>query len=292
MILCIDSDKNDLTATRETLEGPGFETQGATAAVAAREAVRAANDVDCLVTEYELPDGNGLELVRAVRESGPDTACILYTDTAPEEMATDAFGEVIAEYVPKGRPDAADALVDIVEHSLAFETQTAYPLPENEDARFRALERYADDPEALSDSLGRLTELASELFDVNSTAVGLVDDHEERFLSSHGASFDSIPREDTVCTYAILDDGVTVVEDTADDPRFSDIEGLEDADIRFYAGPPVRTPAGLAIDVFCLHDDEPRTFNERQRELLSLPADEAMDQLELRRRLRSTEADG
>ena len=203
-------------------------------------------------------------------------------------MATDAFGEVIAEYVPKGRPNA----VDIVEHSLAFRTQTAYPLPENEDARLRALERYADDPEALSDSLGRLAELASELFGVNSTAVGLVDDHEERFLSCHGASFDSIPREDTVCTYAILDDGVTVAEDTAEDPRFSDIEGLEDADIRFYAGAPVRTPAGLAIGVFCLHDDEPRTFDERQRELLSLLADEAMDQLELRRRLRSTEADG
>jgi len=44
MILCIDSDKNDLTATRKALEGPGFETRGATSAVAAREAVRAADD--------------------------------------------------------------------------------------------------------------------------------------------------------------------------------------------------------------------------------------------------------
>ena len=292
MILCIDSDKNDLTATREALEGPGFETRGATSAVAAREAVRAADDINCLVTEYELPDGNGLELVREVRESGPDTACILYTDTAPEEMATDAFGEVIAEYVPKGRPNAADALANLVEHSLAFRTQTAYPMPENEDARLRALEQYADDTEALSDSLGRLTELATELFGVNSAAVGLVDDHGERFLSCYGASFDRLPREDTICTYTILEEGVTVVEDTAEDPRFSDIEGLEDANIRFYAGAPVRTPTGLAIGVFCLHDDEPRTFDERQRELLSLLADEAMDQLELRRRLRSSGEEG
>ena len=290
MILCINSDKNDLTATRETPEKAGFETRGAASAPETREAVRAVDGVDRLVTEYELPDGDDLELVRAVRGSGPDTARILYTDTAPEEMATDAFDEIIAEYVPKGR-SAADAPVDIAEHGLASETRTAYPLPESEDARLRALERYADDSEALSDSLGRLAELASELFGVNSTAVGLVDDHEERSRSRHGASFDSIPREDAVGTYTILEEGVTVVEDTAEDPRSSDIEGLEDAYIRFYAGAPVRTPAGLAIGVFRLHDDEPRTFDERQRELLSLPADEAMGQLELRRRLRSTEAD-
>jgi GAF domain-containing protein len=287
MILCINSDKNDLTATWKTPERVRSETRGATSPSETREAVRAVDGVDRLVTEYEPPDGDDLELVRAVRGSGPDTARILYTDTAPEEMATDAFDEIIAEYVPKGRSNA----VDIAEHGLAFETRTAYPLPENEDARLRALERYADDPEALSDSLGRLAELASELFGVNSTAVGLVDDHEERFHSRHGASFDSTPREDAVGTYTILEEGVTVVEDTAEDPRLSDVEGLEDADVRFYAGPPVRTPAGLAIGVFRLHDDEPRTFDKRQRELLLLPADEAMGQLELRRRLRSTEAD-
>jgi CheY-like chemotaxis protein len=286
MILCIDSDKNDLTATREAIEGAGFETRGATSASGAREAVRAADGVDCLVTEYELPDGNGLELVRAVRESGPDTACILYTDAAPEEMGTDAFGEVIAEYVPKGRPNAADALMDLVEHSLASRTQTAYPLPNDEDARLEALERYAEDPESLSDSLGRLTELATALFGVNSAAVGLVDDHEERFLSCYGANFDTRERDRTLCTHTILEEGVMVVEDATEDPRFESLERLERADVRFYAGAPVRTPEGLAIGVFCLHDDEPRALSDRERELLTLLAGEAMEQLELRRQLR------
>ena len=289
MILCIDSDKNDLTATREALEGPGFETRGATSAVAAREAVRAADDVDCLVTEYELPDGNGLELVRAIRESGPDTACILYTDAAPEEMGTDAFGEVIAEYVPKGRPNAADTLADLVEHSLAFRTQTAYPLPDDEDTRLAALDRFAADPDELDAAFARLTEIAAATFDVDAAAVGLVDAHHERFLGCYGIDIDRMDREDTVCTYAILEEGVTVVEDLHEDPRFADNETIDSVGIRFYAGVPVTAPDGSKVASFCLYDFAPRSLSAEDRALLKLFAAEAGDQLALRGRLQERE---
>jgi GAF domain-containing protein len=216
---------------------------------------------------------------------------VLYTDAGVGEMDTEAFGEVIAEYVRKDGPGSADRLVEIVEHSLAFRSQTAYPLPDDEDARLATLSRYATDPAALSASLDRLTELAAAQFGVDSAAVGLIDSHEERFLSCYGADFDSLEREDTICTYAILEEGATVVEDTTADPRFSDNETLEAAEIQFYAGAPLTAPDGRAIGTFCLQDDEPREFGERDRELVSLFADQTMDQLELRRRLRETEGD-
>ena len=291
MILCTDPDTDELSAAREALEAGGFRTHGADSVGTARAALEGAAPVDCLVTEYDLPDGSGLELIRETRATSPDTACVLYTDAGVGEMDTEAFGEVIAEYVRKDGPGSADRLVEIVEHSLAFRSQTAYPLPDDEDARLATLSRYATDPAALSASLDRLTELAAAQFGVDSAAVGLVDSHEERFLSCYGADFDSLEREDTICTYAILEKGATVVEDTTADPRFSDNETLEAAKIQFYAGAPLTAPDGRAIGTFCLQDDEPREFGERDRELVSLFADQTMDQLELRRRLRETEGD-
>lgn len=289
MILCVDPDSTARTATVNALEAAGFEVRGVDSAAAAREHLGPDTAVTCVATEHALPDATGLELLEDVRRRAPDAACVLFTDVPLAEVDTDAFGEVIAEYVPKD-DDAGgvDRLQDVVEHSLAFRTQTAYPLPDREEARLAALDRYADDTEALSASLGRLTELAVAQFDVDSAAVGLIEDHQERFLSCHGASFDTVEREETICTYTILEDDVTVVEDTREDPRFADNGGLREANVRFYAGAPMTTPDGLPIGVFCIHDDRTRSFPERDRQLLGLYADEAMEHLELRRRARDT----
>jgi GAF domain-containing protein len=47
---------------------------------------------------------------------------------------------------------------------------------------------------------------------------------------------------------------------------------------------PLVTSEGHAIGTLCLKDDTPRSFSERERELLELLAEEAVNQLELRRR--------
>ncbi|WP_162991378.1 GAF domain-containing protein [Halostella salina] len=286
MILCVDPDDRERERTAEALAAAGFDTRTAGSVADARDVLDGDLTVECLVTEQVLPDGSGLELVQATRETAPDTACVLYTDRPIEQIDTAAFGELVAEYLPKAGPETLDELVSLVEHSVAFHNQTAYPLPENEDARVAALGRYAIDPEALGDSVDRLTEVATELFDIDAAAVGLIDAHEERFFACHGVSFGQIPREETVCTYAILDEDVTVLEDVRDDPRFAENDHLAAADIRFYASAPLVTPDGEAIGAFCVFDDAPRAFSDRDRELLSMLADEAMEQLDLRRRLR------
>jgi len=287
MILCVDPDADALAATEAALADAGFDTVGCGSLSAALERLDSTT-VDCLVTEYELPDGTGMELIGEVRETTPDVACILFTDTPIEVIDTTAVGDAIAEYLPKEAPDARSELVELVEHSLVFRSQTAYPVPENEDARLAALARYADDSEALKASLDRLTELAAALFDLNTATVGLVHAHEEEFIACHGADLDPLDREKTICTYTILEEEVTVIPDVRDDPRFNTDGRLEAADILFYAGAPVVTPDGQAIGVFCLYDDEPRSFSPRERELLKLFAEETMEQLELRRQLRET----
>lgn len=288
MLLFVDPDADFRAEAADALRDADFEVVGVDDAAAAREHLDVTDGPDCLVTEQVLPDGTGLELVCEARERSPDTACILCTDVPITDIDTEAFGDVVAEYLPKDDSEFPEPLVELVDHSVAFRTQTAYPLPENEDARLAALERYAVDPEVLGDSVNRLTELATELFGVNAAAVGLIDEHEQRFLGCHGTALDPLPREKTVCTYAILDTDVTVIEDVREDPRFDHNEGLRTADIRFYASAPVRSPDGHAIGTFCIYDDEPRSFDDRGRELLELLAAEVADQLVLHREPRET----
>jgi GAF domain-containing protein len=286
MILCVDSDPGSRDRTSGALRDAGFETVGAGSLAEARETLSGTTNLECLVTEYDLGDGTGLELVQETRASSPDTACVLFTATSLDEVDTAAFESAVAEYVSRSRPDAHDELRSVVEHAVAFQSQTAYPLPENETARVAALEQYAVDPAELGESLDRLTAFATELLGVDAAAVGLIDSHHEEFLACHGITLDTMDREDTICTYALLDDGVTLVEDVQADPRFEDDESLAAAGIRFYASATIRTPEGLAIGTFCVYDDEPRTLSDRDRELLEMLADEAMEQLTLRRRLR------
>ncbi|GGN15731.1 GAF domain-containing protein [Halarchaeum nitratireducens] len=287
MILCVDPDSTALAATRDALADAGYEVVTAGTIADARDVLDDPDGptLDALVTEYELPGGTGLDVVRAVREHAPDAACVLFTSTPVESIDTAAFGDVVADYLTKDEADAREALCDVLEQTLAFRSQTAYPLPDDEDARLDALDRYAGDPAALDASLDRLTEIATALFDLDAAAIGLIDAHEQRFLSCHGVSMGTIDREDTVCTYAMLDDDVTVIEDVGGDARFETNEGVRAAGIAFYASASLVTPDGQTIGTFCVYDDEPRSFDARERELLALLADEAMEQLELRRRL-------
>lgn len=287
MILCVDPDETAGTATTETLTAAGFETTLATSASEAREVLADGHRPDCLVTEYDLPDGTGLEVVTAARETVPDLPAVVFTDADLSTVAP-AESDVIVEFLGKGASDAHEQLVSLVDHSVSFLSQTAYPLPDDEDARLAALDRYTDAPEALEASLDRLTELAVALFDVDSAAVGLIDAHHERFLSCHGASFGDVDRADTICTYAILDDQPTVIEDVTDDPRFNSpaVSGID-----FYAGAPLVTPDGQTIGTFCLQDGEPRSFDDRERDLLRTLADETMTTLECHRRLAAADAE-
>ena len=56
---------------------------------------------------------------------------------------------------------------------------------------------------------------------------------------------------------------VLVSEDVTEDPRFADDPLVLEKGIRFYAGAPLRTSAGLVIGALCLIDTRPRQFPER-----------------------------
>ena len=57
--------------------------------------------IDIVVTDLQMPDGDGLSLVRSINETYPDTPAILVTAHGSEEIASKALEEGAAGYVNK-----------------------------------------------------------------------------------------------------------------------------------------------------------------------------------------------
>lgn len=287
-VLCVDPDPDERTVTADALREAGFAVTAAGTFADARAAV--GPDLDCVVTESTLPDGDALALIAEAREATPDVAGILFTDAGYGAIDTDRYDQVV-EIVPKGDSGAHERLATVVETTVARRTQTDYPLPAGEEARLAALATYDLDDPGTRRALDRLTALALARFGVDMASVNLITEDEQRLLACEGLDLGDGPRSASVCTFTILDDDVTVVEDLHEDPRFEAVAALRESSIRAYAGAPVHTPEGHAIGTFCIYDDRPRSFAPDELADLERFAAEAAEQLELRRRLTPTDAE-
>ena len=57
---------------------------------------------DCVVSDYELPGTDGVELLEAVRAERPDLPFILFTGQGSEAVASDAISAGVTDYLRKG----------------------------------------------------------------------------------------------------------------------------------------------------------------------------------------------
>jgi CheY-like chemotaxis protein len=73
---------------------------------------------DVIITDLQMPNRNGLELVAAVRMHYPQVPIILMTGHGSEDLAVEALHRGAANYVPK--PQLGERLVDSVEEALSL----------------------------------------------------------------------------------------------------------------------------------------------------------------------------
>ncbi|WP_135820394.1 PAS domain S-box protein [Halostella litorea] len=59
-------------------------------------------DIDCIVSDYDMPRTDGLEFLSAVREEYPQVPFILFTGKGSEEIASDAISAGVTDYLQKG----------------------------------------------------------------------------------------------------------------------------------------------------------------------------------------------
>ena len=57
--------------------------------------------VDCVVSDYDMPEKNGLQFLKAVRENDPNLPFILFTGKGSEEVASDAISAGVTDYLQK-----------------------------------------------------------------------------------------------------------------------------------------------------------------------------------------------
>lgn len=278
-VVCADPDDEGRAETSEALETAGFQVLGAGSVDDVESVID--DSVGCVVTTASFPDGNGFDVVAAVRERYPDCACVFFTTEPPADLPRGGHDQVV-EYVPRAVEGALDRLLDVVEAATTEVTQAAYPVPQDEAERLAALAQYDVDELSTLDTFERLTALITSHFDIDVAFVGLVDAHEERFVACEGANWRTLTREDTICTHTILTEEVMIVPDVQKDPRFTGIDRLDELDIRSYAGARITDTEGNALGAVCCIHGEPREYTQAERDDLRRFADEVEEQLQLR----------
>jgi len=81
-------------------DAPELTAERVESAAAARQRL-AAGGVDCVVSEYALPEADGLDLLASVRAERPDLPFVIFTDSGSETVASDALGAGATDYLPK-----------------------------------------------------------------------------------------------------------------------------------------------------------------------------------------------
>ena len=162
---------------------------------------------------------------------------------------------------------------------------------QSEAQRVATLRRFAvldTPPENVFD---RVTALVAKLFDVPMAFIALVDERRQWLKSKVGVEGSETDRALAFCNHAIRSDEVTVVPDTALDPRFHDNPlVLGGPKIRFYAGAPLIASDGMRIGTVCVLDRIPRTLDRTQLGILQEISSFVMAHLELRLEMLATAA--
>lgn len=119
VVLCVDDepDSADLTAIRlERIDGR-FSVETATSARAGLEYIEG-NTVDCVVSDYKMPDVDGLAFFELVREEYPRLPFVLFTGRGSTAVADNAKSRGVTEYLEKDMSDRYEVLADQIRNAV------------------------------------------------------------------------------------------------------------------------------------------------------------------------------
>jgi PAS domain S-box-containing protein len=120
-VLFVGSDIDSAAAVARSLEAEN-DSLTVTVAPGASEGLNRlrTETVDCVVSEYDLPETDGVSFLEAVRETYPHLPFVLYTDAGDEDVAVAAISADITAYLQKeDSPDQHAALADEITTAVA-----------------------------------------------------------------------------------------------------------------------------------------------------------------------------
>ena len=163
-------------------------------------------------------------------------------------------------------------------------TEKVKHIPADEADRIKALQMYENVEEEIirEEVFDRLAALAALICNAPIAFIKLVG-HDKQFIkASFGSPGSTMPRSAGICQYTILQDDVLEVRDSLEHELFKQDPDLPGPDkLRFYAGVPLRTPAGYKIGTLCVIDRIPGKLSDSQKEALRTLANEIISRYEL-----------
>lgn len=101
-VLCVDDNPHFVELTELSLEQADDDISVITAE-SATEGLELLPDADCVLSDFDMPDVDGLAFLAAVREEDEDLPFILFTGRGNEEIASEAISAGVTDYVRKNR---------------------------------------------------------------------------------------------------------------------------------------------------------------------------------------------
>jgi len=103
VVLCVDDERAmaEMTALRLEHENERIETLVETDP---RDTLERLTDtgIDCVVSDYQMPEMDGLSLLDAIRNDRPNLPFVLFTGHGSEEVASEALSKGATDYLQKG----------------------------------------------------------------------------------------------------------------------------------------------------------------------------------------------
>lgn len=159
-------------------------------------------------------------------------------------------------------------------------------IPNNEALRLQKLYDYQVLDTHSEDTFDKIALLASQIFNTKNAFVTFVDEHRVYFKANIGDfQATEVSREDSLCSLAILDEKITVFNDTHAIPDLLENRFVSSPNgIRFYAGAPLKSPEGHSVGTVCVIDSVAKEVTEHQMDMLRTLADIVINKLESRLR--------
>lgn len=165
-----------------------------------------------------------------------------------------------------------------------------YYIPNNEDLRLEKLKEYQILDTHSEDTFDKITLMASQVFNCPNAFIIFVDE-KKAFIKSNLSQYEinETPRDGSLSSIAILNDDVTIFNDTHAHPELFDSQFVKIKDgIRFFAAAPLKSPEGFNVGVISVADTIPREVTELQIDMLKTLSKIIIDKLENRLRYRKS----
>src|ERR1700733_1165951 len=158
-----------------------------------------------------------------------------------------------------------------------------FPLLHNESLRLERLRNFRILGTPCEQTFDDIARLAALICDTPIAVIAFVDEEKVWYKSKIGVELDELPRDSSLCAYAISQPGVLVVADPLRDERFMSSLLVKQIGIRFYAGIPIITDDAHPVGTIAVMDRVPHLMTAEQSDVLGILARRVVRELELRR---------